>query len=406
MPLDHHVADLLQVLLGRLRVEPHVELREHAVAADVRVEEHPRQLVPDRFAVRVAAAERHGHLRLLVGAAVDRAMRVEMLVRDDQPARHEVARLVLRERAVREVLTVETDQPGVRTPERETGEPVHVRRDLAHEPEEVQPLEERTRRLPRAAPRALGDPRQPLALAGGPRSCASAPRKTLLGRFGELELERVDGVEALQRRLKLLAPERIVLGAGRERRRRLLAHALETLREDRVERRHVVHVVHERPAAERVALAVPFALARERLVRHEPLLAVEAAAEVVHLARGHDAHHPSAVHAGLEIERGLGEEKRMEMLPHRAVGFAAHVERVVVGVRRRVGPQVRADRAVARVERRMLALAVALVGIERAQFLPEGRIVRGPKRIRRCRLCGIKRRRCAECHRAADETPS
>ena len=198
MPLDHHVADLRQVRLGRLRVEPHVELREHAVAADVRVEEHPRQFVPDRLAVRIAAAERHGHLRLLVGAGVDRAMGVEMLVRDDQPARHEVARLVLRERAVREVLTVETDQPGVRTPQRETGESVHVRRDLAHEPEEVQALEERARRLPRTAPRALGDPFQPLALTrgtrscatitGGTRSCASAFRKPPLRLLGELEL--------------------------------------------------------------------------------------------------------------------------------------------------------------------------------------------------------------------------
>ena len=70
------------------------------------------------------------------------------------------------------------------------------------------------------------------------------------------------------------------------------------------------------------------------------------------------------------------------MLPHRAVGFATEVERVVLGVRRRVGPQIRPDRAVAFVKGGILALAVALVGIERAQLFPQRRVVRRTKRVR------------------------
>ena len=334
MSLDHHVANLGQIRLGRLGAVPHVELREHAVAADVGVEEHLRQLVPDRLTVRIAAAQRHGHLRFLVGILVNREMRVQMLVRDDQPPRYKVARLRLGQRAVREVLAVQADQPGVWMSQGEAGETIHIRGYLAHEPEEVQPLEEGAWRFPRATPRALNNPGKPFPLARRP----SALRQTLFGRLGELELERMDGVESRERRLKFLAAERIALRAGRKRRRRLVAHALEALGEDRVERRKVMHVVDKRTAAERIALAVPFALPGKRLVRHQPLLLVEFPAQSVNLACGHDAHHPSTVDAGFEVERRLGEEERTEVLPHRKIGFAADVERFVVGMRRRIGP--------------------------------------------------------------------
>ena len=90
-----------------------------------------------------------------------------------------------------------------------------------------------------------------------------------------------------------------------------------------LERGEVVHVVHERTAAERVALAVALALPLERIIGDEALLAVEAPTEGVLLAGGHLLHDPAAVDAGLEVEGRFGEEERFEMALHSAVGCPA-----------------------------------------------------------------------------------
>ena len=258
--LHEHRADLLQVGLRRARGDAAVELRVDAVRVEVRVEEHLGEVVVERRALRVAPAERHRDLHLVVGVVVDPRRAVVVALGRQEELRHEVPRRRRRERAVGALARVEVDQAGVGAAEREAVDAIDVAEDLAHEPERVQALVERARRLPGAAPRRLRDAAEVGRLRGRERV---RPGQGPFGGLGERELERMDRLKPHERRLQLLAALRVVGGARLQRRRHLVVDALEALGEDRAERRHVVHVVAERPAAEREARPLARALAGE-----------------------------------------------------------------------------------------------------------------------------------------------
>ena len=414
MVLDQQFAYFPQVRLGVVRTHAAVELGEHAVAAEVRVEEHLGELVPDGLSVLVAAAKGHGDLKLVVVVAVKRLEAVVVAIREDEEVGHEVARLGGGEAPGGEVGPVEIDEHRVGTSERELVRAVNVPDDLAREPERVQALEERFRRLPRTALRRLGRHLHPTArtvreFTGGSRSRATALRKQLLRLRRELELDLVYRVEAEERSLQLLLPVRIVLGALGERGGDLRPHAAEALGEDRAERRDVVHVVGERPAAERERFAAARPEHAELLVGDERLLLVELSADAVHEPPRARAT-PAAVHAGLEVERRFREQVRHEVLSHREVAFAAHVERVVAWVggapSRKVGLDALVACEGARILRRHL-VALPVRRIERAQLLPQRRVILRPvgrRPLGRRRLPRDRRR--AEHRARADEISS
>ena len=112
------------------------------------------------------------------------------------------------------------------------------------------------------------------------------------------------------------------------------AHQAEALPDDRPHRRHVVHVVHERPAAERQVLAGPGRQEVPGRLRNESLLPVESPADAVDVP-GRTRPRPAAIHARLEVERRVREKERQEVPPHGEVRLAADVERVEAGMRRR-----------------------------------------------------------------------
>ena len=82
--------------------------------------------------------------------------------------------------------------------------------------------------------------------------------------------------------------------------------------------------------------------------------------------------------ASAEVERRLGEEERHKVLPHREVARLAHVKRVVAGMRGGVGVEIGVDGLLRHNVSRILAAVVALVRMERAQLLPQGRVIRRP----------------------------
>lgn len=59
MSLAELGADVVQALPRRNRADAHAQLRIDAIADEVRVEKHSRQLVVDRLAVFVASAQEH-----------------------------------------------------------------------------------------------------------------------------------------------------------------------------------------------------------------------------------------------------------------------------------------------------------------------------------------------------------
>lgn len=140
----------------------------------------------------------------------------------------------------------------------------------------------------------------------------------------------MNGVEPDKRRLEPLAPVRVVRRTGRERGLDLAADAAEALGEDRVVRRHVVHVVDEEPRRHKTSLATrPEHLDVLRRKRTPDAALLEDAVDVAAgngLRAFPDA--PAAVHARLEIERRAGQDVGDEMPPHREIRFAAEVQDV------------------------------------------------------------------------------
>ena len=190
----------------------------------------------------------------------------------------------------------------------------------------------------------------------------------------------MDGVETDERRFKFLAALRIVGRARLQRGGDLVAHALEADGENLAERRHVVHVVAERSAAERQTLALTRPLPLEGGLRHQPLLLIELAAELVDETRG-TLPAPAAVHARLEVERALLEEKRHEVAAHREIARAPYVERIVVRMFPAKGREILFNGLIARRRTRILhRIALEAIGIERAQLRAEGRVVDGGRR--------------------------
>ncbi len=339
----------------------------------------------------------------MVAVAVERLEAVVVAVREDEEVGHEVARLGCGEVPGGEIGPVEVDEHRVGTSERELVRAVEITDYLAREPERVQALKERLGRLPRTALRRVCGHLHPATLTVR----ETALREDVLRLARERELDLVDRVEPDKRGLELLLPVRVVLRAFRERVGHLRAHAAEALGEDRAEWRDVVHVVHEGTAAERERFATPGAEDAKLLVGDERLLPVEPRADAVHKTpRTRPA--PAAVDAGLEVERRLGEEERHEVLPHREVAFAAHVKRVVAGVGGAPGREVGLDALVAREGARILRrhlVALPVRRIERAQLLPQRRIVRrAVGRSPRDRRLPRDRRRAHQRDRSTDES--
>ena len=391
--LHQQLAYLAQIQLWRIGAYAAVELGEHAAAAEVGVEEHFREFVPHGPAVLVAAAEGHWNLQLVVQVAVERPEAIVMAVRNDKEVRHEVACFIGGESSGRKVGLVEVVQHSVGSPERELVRAVNVAEYLAREPERVETLEEGFRRLPRAALRGVRCHTHPVALAVG----EAGLRKNGFGGLCEGELYFVHRVESDERRFKLLPSMRIVRRAFLERGCDLGANAAEALGENRAERRHVVHVVRERAAAERQRLAAAGVEDAELLVGDECLLLVELRADAVHEPSGPSAA-PSAVDARLEVERRLGEDVRHEVPAHREVAFASHVKRVEAGVGGAPRTKVGLDALVAFKGSRILrrhTVALSVRRIERAQLLTKRRIVLCPKRVRRT-FNGIEPNRCGK----------
>ena len=286
------------------------------------------------------------------------------------------------------IVAIKVDKPRIGPAQRILTHAVEISDRLANKPKRVQALEERARRLPRAARRRFGDALQPFVLRGARRarnvSGAPSRRQPPPGLLRELELDLTHRVEADERGLELLAAVGIVLRTLRERRRDVGPDAPEALLQDLPDRRDVMAVVGERSAAEREALRLAAALQLEGAVGDEVLLLVEAAADAVDVTARHDlaALAPAAVHARLEVERTLLEEERHEVLANREVALAPDVERVEPGMRRRPCVKVCPDGLRARQLARILARAVAFVGIERPQLGPKRRVVRRLERIR------------------------